>query len=117
MVIVLFFDVVGIYFDFVQGLVCQFYVVLCEWIFDGCFGSCMWMFVSCELVQVLKVLCNIVVWVYEQLYVEGYIDGCIGDGIYVVELQEILGRVFVVVLSVFVLCGLVVLVLLLEGVL
>lgn len=80
-------DLAGIQLDPAQGLASQLYRALRERILDGRLRSGTRLPASRELATQLGVSRNTVTRAFDQLYAEGYIEGQIGAGTYVVELH------------------------------
>lgn len=79
-------DLSGIRLDRSQGLARQLYRALRERILDGRLAGRSRLPASRDLAALLEVSRNTVTRAFDQLYAEGYIEGRVGDGTYVVEL-------------------------------
>ncbi|MFC5694466.1 PLP-dependent aminotransferase family protein [Pseudomonas sp. GCM10022186] len=80
-------DLSGIRLDPAQGLSRQLYQALRERILDGRLGSRARLPASRDLAAQLGISRNTVTRALDQLYAEGYVEGRVGDGTYVVELS------------------------------
>ena len=85
-------DLAGIQLDPAQGLASQLYRDLRERILDGRLRSGTRLPASRELALLLGVSRNTVTRAFDQLYAEGYIEGQVGAGTYVVELAGMTPR-------------------------
>lgn len=79
----------GIQLDPGGGLARQLYQVLRERILDGRLPGGTRLPASRDLSQLLGISRNTVTRAFDQLYAEGYVEGRIGDGTYVVELANV----------------------------
>lgn len=82
-------DLSGIRLDPEQGLARQLYQALRERILDGRLAGGVRLPASRDLAKVLGVSRNTVGRALDQLYAEGYVQGRVGDGTYVVELAGV----------------------------
>nr|WP_160090066.1 PLP-dependent aminotransferase family protein [Pseudomonas sp. 9AZ] len=80
-------DLSGIHLDPQRGLARQLYQALRERILDGRLQSRTRLPASRDLANLLGISRNTVTRAFDQLYAEGYIEGRIGAGTYVVELS------------------------------
>ncbi|WP_236215439.1 MocR-like pyridoxine biosynthesis transcription factor PdxR [Metapseudomonas otitidis] len=80
-------DLSGIRLDPARGLSRQLYEALRERILDGRLGSRTRLPASRDLAALLGISRNTVTRAFDQLYAEGYVEGRVGDGTYVVELS------------------------------
>ncbi|WP_165676155.1 aminotransferase-like domain-containing protein, partial [Metapseudomonas otitidis] len=80
-------DLSGIRLDPARGLSRQLYEALRERILDGRLGSRSRLPASRDLAALLGISRNTVTRAFDQLYAEGYVEGRVGDGTYVVELS------------------------------
>ncbi|MGN2410520.1 MocR-like pyridoxine biosynthesis transcription factor PdxR [Pseudomonas syringae] len=78
----------GIELDARQGLSKQLYQILRQQILDGRLGGGVRLPASRDLACSLAISRNSVLRAYDQLYAEGFVEGRIGDGTYVVQLSE-----------------------------
>ena len=81
------FDPAGIELDRRQGLSRQLYQALRSRVLDGRIGGGTRLPASRDLAAMLAISRNSVVRAYDQLYAEGYIEGRVGDGTYVAQLN------------------------------
>ena len=79
-------DLSGIRLDRSQGLTRQLYQAIRERILDGRLAGASRLPASRDLAAWLEVSRNTVIRAFDQLYAEGFIEGRVGDGTYVVEL-------------------------------
>lgn len=82
------FDLSGIHLQPGQGLARQLYQALRERILDGRLSGGTRLPASRELAALLGISRNTVTRALDQLYAEGYVNGRVGDGTYVVELTR-----------------------------
>ncbi|MDG1581768.1 PLP-dependent aminotransferase family protein [Pseudomonas sp. GOM6] len=82
-------DLSGIRLDPEQGLARQLYQALRERMLDGRLAGGVRLPASRDLAKVLGVSRNTVGRALDQLYAEGYVQGRVGDGTYVVELAGV----------------------------
>ena len=80
------FNPAGIELDRRQGLTRQLYQALRQRVLDGRLVSGTRLPASRDLAAALSISRNSVVRAYDQLYAEGFIEGRVGDGTYVVQL-------------------------------
>ncbi|MCQ4297224.1 PLP-dependent aminotransferase family protein [Pseudomonas stutzeri] len=78
-------DLSGITLDRTQGLARQLYQALRERILDGRLAGRTRLPASRDLATLLGLSRNTVTRAFDQLYAEGYVEGRVGDGTYVVE--------------------------------
>ncbi|WP_439860391.1 PLP-dependent aminotransferase family protein [Pseudomonas sp. MBLB4136] len=84
-------DLSGIRLDPAQGLARQLYQALRERILDGRLAPGTRLPASRDLARLLGIARNTVTRAFDQLYAEGYVEGRIGAGTYVVELATVPG--------------------------
>lgn len=81
-------SLVGIELDRRKGLSRQLYEALRQRILDGQLGSGTRLPASRDLAKSLSISRNTAMRAYDQLYAEGFIEGRVGDGTYVAQLQS-----------------------------
>ncbi|NMX63904.1 PLP-dependent aminotransferase family protein [Pseudomonas sp. WS 5021] len=82
------FNPAGIELDRRQGLTRQLYEALRQRVLDGRLASGTRLPASRDLAAALGISRNSVVRAYDQLYAEGFIEGRVGDGTYVAQLEK-----------------------------